>query len=164
MEYTPSRFLLSVAILITGAWAAATQYSNITITITSAPSSRLVYPDPTGVSTTYTTTSYNYSLASTYLPQVDFSDERLAFLWDQVGPISTASVTTTVSPTPEPSSFASPGIFHPYVPSYEPTLNNASLPKDFLWGVTSSAFQIEVGQLSFEDRSRTHSDRFIGSS
>jgi len=164
--------LLSAAILISGTKVAATtitttQYRNTTTTgITSAPSSdpssRLTYPDPTGVSTVYTTTSYNYSLASTYLPQTDFSDERLAFLWDQVGPISTASVTTTVSPTPEPSSFASPGIFHPYVPSYQPALNNASLPKNFIWGVASSAFQIEVSEILFEctlDRIKTHADQ-----
>jgi len=168
MRQAQRKGLRLAAILICGAEAATTQYRNTTTVITSAPSSapssRLIYPDPTGVSTSYTTTSYNYSLASTYLPQTDFSDERLAFLWDQVGPISTALITTTVSPTPDPSSFASPGIFHPYVPSYEPALNNASLPKNFVWGVASSAFQIEVGDVSFEstpDRTRVCANQLI---
>lgn len=116
----------------------------LTNATTTSGSGLLTYANPTGVSTTYTTTSYNYSLASTYLPQVDFSDERLAFLWDQVGPVATGSLTTTVSPTPEPSRYASPGIFHPYVPSYESGLNDAKLPEGFLWGVASSAYQVEV--------------------
>lgn len=122
------------------------QLTNVTYTNTTAVSATetITYAVPTGVSTTYTTTSYNYSLASTYLPQVDFSDERLAFLWDQVGPLATGPITTTVSPTPEPSKYASPGIFHPYVPSYESDLSDAKLPENFLWGVASSAYQVEV--------------------
>lgn len=118
------------------------QLTNSTTTISGT--GLLTYANPTGVSTTYTTTSYNYSLASTYLPQVDFSDERLAFLWDQVGPVATGPLTTTVSPTPEPSKYASPGIFHPYVPTYESGLSDAKLPEGFLWGVASSAYQVEV--------------------
>ena len=110
-----------------------------------ANSTSLKYPDPTGTSGSYVTKSYNYSLASTYLPQTDFSNERLAFLCDQIGPVATGPVTTTVSPTPEPSKYASPGVFHPYVPSYEPNLTNAKLPANFIWGVASSAFQVEVG-------------------
>jgi hypothetical protein len=39
----------------------------------------------------------------------------LALLWDQIGPISTGPITTTVSPTPEPTAYPRPGGFHPQV-------------------------------------------------
>ncbi|GAB7351092.1 hypothetical protein MBLNU459_g1559t3 [Dothideomycetes sp. NU459] len=121
----------------------SSQYGNVTSLPSVAPPGNISYPNPTGVSTTYATKSYNYSLASTYLAQTDFSDERLAFLWDQVGPVSTGQLTTTVSPTPEASKFNSPGALHPYVPSYEPGLDSAKLPANFIWGVASSAYQVE---------------------
>lgn len=133
-------FLLSIAT------TARSQYTNGTTAASVPPPSGISYPNPTGVSTSYATKSYNASAASTYLVQTDFSDERLALLWDQVGPIATGPVTTTVSPTPEPSKFASPGVFHPYIPSYEPGLNNVTLPANFIWGVASSAFQVEVSR------------------
>ena len=82
--------------------------------------------------------SFNSSLASTYLPNDDFSNERLAFLWDQVGPIETAAVTTVVEPTPEPSPFPQPNWVHPLVPSYNREIEDAQLPPDFLWGVASA--------------------------
>lgn len=105
----------------------------------------VTFPDPTGVSTTYSSTTYDASAASTTLANDDFSDERLAFLWNQVGPIATGPVTETVEPTPEPSTYGNPsGGFHPYIPSYDTNLSAASLPDGFSWGVASSAFQIEV--------------------
>ena len=110
--------------------------------------SGISFPDPTGVSTTYSSTTYNASAASTTLVNDDFSDEKLAFLWNQVGPVATGPVTTTVEPTPEPSSYGNPsGGFHPFIPSYEQNLSTASLPEGFSWGVASSAFQIEVRRL-----------------
>lgn len=111
---------------------------------TSAAGGAVTFPPPSGVSTTYTLTSYNTLSTSAYLTQTDFSNERLAFLWDQVGPVATGPVTTTVTPTPEPSAFPAPGAFHPLVPAYEPDLNNFTLPRDFVWGVASSSYQIEV--------------------
>lgn len=103
------------------------------------------FPDPTGVSTTYSSKTYDISAATTTLANDDFSDERLAFLWNQVGPIATGPVTDTVEPTPEPSAYGNPsGGFHPYIPSYDANLSAASLPEGFSWGVASSAFQIEV--------------------
>lgn len=103
------------------------------------------FPDPTGVSTTYSSTTYNASAATTTLANDDFSDERLAFLWNKVGPVATGPVTETVQPTPEPSTYGNPsGGFHPYIPSYDTNLSVASLPEGFSWGVASSAFQIEV--------------------
>jgi hypothetical protein len=120
------------------------------------------FPDPTGVSTTYSSTTYNASAASTTLANDDFSDEKLAFLWNQVGPVATGPVTEIVEPTPEPSSYGNPagGGFHPFIPSYEQNLSTASLPEGFSWGVASSAFQIEVGQVDKHGSSQallTHS-------
>lgn len=103
------------------------------------------FPDPTSVSIQYSSTTYNASAASTTLANDDFSDERLAFLWNQVGPLATGPVTETVEPTPEPSAYGNPsGGFHPYIPSYASNLSTQSLPEGFSWGVASSAFQIEV--------------------
>ncbi|PNS20378.1 hypothetical protein CAC42_5828 [Sphaceloma murrayae] len=112
---------------------------------TTRPSGAVTFASIQGVSTTYTTTTYDQSATSTYLRQTDFSNERLAFLWDQVGPIETGPVTTTVTPTPEPSLYAQPDPdnFHPLVPPYIPTLSNYALPSDFTWGVSSSAYQVE---------------------
>jgi hypothetical protein len=115
------------------------------------------FPDPTGVSTTYSSTTYNASAATTTLANDDFSDERLAFLWNQVGPISTGPVTVTVEHTPEPSTYGNPsGGFHPYIPSYDSNLTTASLPEGFSWGVSSSAFQIEVTSLLGFDETTTN--------
>ncbi|KAK2757572.1 hypothetical protein FQN54_004541 [Arachnomyces sp. PD_36] len=96
-----------------------------------------------GGSGKHSTVTLDPSSASTYLPNNDFSNEQLNFLWNQVGPISVGPVTTTVSPTPEPTAFPRPGALHPMVPSYEPSLANATLPDDFVWGVAASCYQIE---------------------
>lgn len=114
------------------------------------------FPDPTGVSTTYSSKTYDISAATTTLANDDFSDERLAFLWNQVGPIATGPVTDTVEPTPEPSAYGNPsGGFHPYIATYDTNLSAASLPEGFSWGVASSAFQIEVCPLLRSHRSIT---------
>ena len=117
------------------------------------------FPDPTGVSTTYSSKTYNASAATTTLANDDFSDERLAFLWNQVGPVATGPVTETVEPTPEPSAYGNPsGGFHPYIPTYDTNLSAASLPEGFSWGVASSAFQIEVCLLVDPDESTADDD------
>lgn len=63
--------------------------------------------NPTG----YKTNVYNVSAATTTI-SYSYSDEELAMLWDQVGKVATGKITTTVSPTPEPSSYARPGSYH----------------------------------------------------
>lgn len=62
----------------------------------------------------------------------------------QVGPISTHPVVTSlVEPTPEPE-FARPGLLHPLIPSvYGENITALKLPKDFIWGLSASAYQIE---------------------
>jgi len=138
-----SAFLTQVtaAFALTLGYASAqASYGNST-----TPSSSITFPDPTGVSTQFSTKTYNASLASTRLPNTDYSNEQLAFLWDQVGPVVTGPVTTTVSPTPEPSAYPNPGqALHPYIPSYVSNLSTHDLPTDFTWGVAASAYQIEV--------------------
>jgi len=115
------------------------------------------FPDPTGVSTTYSSKTFDISAATTTLANDDFSDERLAFLWNQVGPVATGPVTDTVEPTPEPSAYGNPsGGFHPYIPTYDTNLSAASLPEGFSWGVASSAFQIEVNPLTYSHKSITN--------
>ncbi|TVY91905.1 Beta-glucosidase 1A [Lachnellula willkommii] len=90
----------------------------------------------------YSTKVYNVSAATTTLTY-EYSNEELAMLWNQVGAIKSGPITTTVSPTPEPSSYPRPGALHPLVPSYEPALVTAKLPANFQWGLAASAYQIE---------------------
>lgn len=63
---------------------------------------------------TYSTKVYNVSAATTTLTY-QYTNEELAMLWNQVGSIAVGPITTTVEPTPEPSSYPRPGIFHPLV-------------------------------------------------
>lgn len=63
---------------------------------------------------TYSTKVYNVSAATTTLTY-QYTNEELAMLWNQVGSIAIGPITTTVEPTPEPSSYPRPGIFHPLV-------------------------------------------------
>lgn len=75
-------------------------------------------PSPTSLSfklpSGYSTKVYNVSAATTTL-SYSYSDEELALLWDQIGPIAVGPITTTVSPTPEPTAYARPGKYHPQV-------------------------------------------------
>lgn len=95
------------------------------------------------VSGDHSKTTFNVASATTHLPNSDFSNEMLNLLWAQVVPISTGHVSTTVSPTPEPSAYPMPGVFHPQIPTYDTNLTNAKLPNNFLWEVASSAYQVE---------------------
>ena len=108
------------------------QYSN-----SSAPSFTL----PTG----YTTSTYNNSAQPTAYTRTDFSPNALASLWDLVGPVSTGPLTSTASPTPEPTAYAQPNgeFFHPLVGSSYPEAKDLKLPPGFKWGLSSSAYQIE---------------------
>jgi hypothetical protein len=96
-----------------------------------------VTPTPTAGGD-YSTVNFNASAAQAYLPNDVYTNEELAFLWDQVGPIEIARVTTVVEPTPEPSPFPQPNWVHPLVPSYVQGLENATLGEDFIWGVASA--------------------------
>ncbi|XRM47531.1 hypothetical protein ABZX51_010502 [Aspergillus tubingensis] len=94
---------------------------------------------------TYTT----YSLQSSQTPSADgqYGQSAYAALWANLSYTSAPPITTTVSPTPVPSSEL----------VYPPTLYNRidyadlKLPSDFIWGVAASAWQIEGG-LKLEGR------------
>ena len=75
--------------------------------------SSVTFPAPVG----YSTKVYNVSAATTTI-SYSYSNEELALLWDQVGSIAVGPITTTVSPTPEPTLYPRPGIFHPPVSVY----------------------------------------------
>lgn len=103
----------------------------------------------------YTTATFSKAgVLTTPRPPTDFSDEALAVLWQQVGPVSTGSITAVQTALPTAaaiapqSPFAQPaaGTFglHPLMPSYlGANYSEARLPANFKWGVSSSAFQIE---------------------
>lgn len=100
----------------------------------------------------YTTTTFSKAgVLTTPRPPTDFSDEALAVLWQQVGPISTGPVTAVQTAVPDSniqSPFAPPlaesYALHPLLPSYlGANYSEARLPASFKWGVSSSAFQIE---------------------
>lgn len=101
----------------------------------------------------YTTATFTKAaVLTTPRPPNDFSDEALALLWQQVGPVATGPITAVQTEVPEPvivSPFAEPDAsqyaLHPLMPSYlgASGTSQAQLPAGFKWGVASSAFQIE---------------------
>lgn len=80
-------------------------------------------------------------------------------MWDLlIGPVSSASITTTVSATPVPSSslIPPPPLYYSPFPTgqqypMESKNESWSFPKDFWWGVAGAAFQIE-GAVKAEGR------------
>ncbi|UPX19642.1 Beta-glucosidase [Ascochyta rabiei] len=108
------------------------QHSNV-----SAPSFTL----PAG----YTTSTFNNSAQPTAYNRTDSSPNALASLWDLVGPVATGPLTSTASPTPEPTAYPQPDgeVFHPLVRSSYPEAKDLKLPAGFKWGFSSSAYQIE---------------------
>lgn len=87
-----------------------------------------------------------------------YSASSLEPLWAKIAsPIAPPKYTTTVVPTPEPATYAQPNEFHPLVASHDTNLTNLKLPKNFIWGVASSAYQIE-GAAKLEGRLSDGSD------
>ncbi|KAK8187225.1 WD repeat-containing protein 26 [Phyllosticta capitalensis] len=95
----------------------------------------------------YTFTTYNYKNVSSPRPSnpSEYSNEALAVLWDRVGPITEGPVTSVqeAAPGADTETFPQPGVLHGYVPGYVRSVETAKLPKNFVWGVASSAYQIE---------------------
>jgi hypothetical protein len=93
----------------------------------------------------YTTSTFNNSAQPTAYTRTDFSPNALASLWDLVGPIATGPLTSTATPTPEPTAYPQPNgeVFHPLVGSSYPEAKDLKLPAGFKWGFSSSAYQIE---------------------
>jgi hypothetical protein len=93
----------------------------------------------------YSTRTFNTSAQPTPFNRTDFSPNALASLWDLVGPVSTGPVTSTATPTPEPSVYPQPDgqFYHGLVSSSYPETKDLKLPVGFNWGFSSSAYQIE---------------------
>jgi hypothetical protein len=99
---------------------------------------------PTLSSKTWSTTAFNaYATPAANRINNKYSNDALLALWEQVGPVAPPKHTITVQSTAEASLFARPGKFHPLVASHDQSLKNKKLPSGFMWGVASSAYQIE---------------------
>jgi len=80
-------------------------------------------------------------------------------MWDMlVGPVSSASISTTISPRPIPTNslIPPPPLYYSPFPSgaqYPMEMKNESwsFPKDFFWGVAGAAYQVE-GAVKTEGR------------
>lgn len=128
-----SQLLPLLPLLLSLSSCASAQFTN--------GSSTISFTLPSG----YSTASFNASAQPTAFTRTDFSENALNELWNLVGPVSTGPVTTTVSPTPEPTAYPQPdeNYFHGLVGSKYPELDNVKLPKGFKWGLSSSSYQIE---------------------
>lgn len=94
---------------------------------------------------TYTTYSLNRS--ATDVQDGSYGQGAYARLWTPLSYNTTVPFTTTVSPTPIPSSelVFPPALYTACPDSADKCVDCYKLPKDFLWGVAGSAFQIEGG-------------------
>lgn len=98
-----------------------------------------------------TTTTYSLNPNATATQDGRYGQSAYAALWESLSYNTTIPFSTTVSPTPVPSSEL---IFPPALPYTPVSTSNDScytLPKDFIWGVAGSAWQIE-GALKSEGR------------
>ncbi|KAJ0120215.1 beta-glucosidase [Diaporthe amygdali] len=96
-----------------------------------------------------TYTIYTFDRNITYNNDGVYGQSAYVALWDNYTYSTEAPFTTTVSPTPIPSSEL---VFPPVLHNAPQIDQNASqLPPDFVWGVAGSAWQIEGG-LQLEGR------------
>lgn len=128
---------MAQSLLLLGLLAAVTPLAHAQHSNSLAPS----FTFPTG----YTTSTFNNSVQPTAYTRTDFSPNALASLWDLVGPVVTGPLTTTASPTPEPTAYPQPDgeFYRPLVGSSYPEAKDLKLPAGFKWGFSSSAYQIE---------------------
>ena len=104
----------------------------------SKPTGTLTFGSLSGVATK----TYDVAAATATI-KYNYTNEELALLWDQVGPIASGPVNTTVAPTAEPTPYMRPDIFHPLVRTHDDNLTHVKLPEGFRWGLASSAYQTE---------------------
>ena len=92
-------------------------------------------------------TSYSLNRNSTALHDGEYGQGAYARLWSPLSYNTTVPFTTTMSPTPVASSeLVYPPALYTACPQYaDACLDCYKLPKDFIWGVAGSAFQIEGG-------------------
>ncbi|KAH6664413.1 beta-glucosidase [Halenospora varia] len=103
---------------------------------------------------TYTT--YSLNTATSQTADGEYGQSAYAALWSSFSYASTVPFTTTVSPTPVPSSelIAPPPLYN--LPD---TASGLKLPSDFIWGMAGSSWQIEGG-LQSEGRGPSALDFF----
>ena len=102
----------------------------------------------------------------TQAPRTDESYNR-PDLWNiYIGPVQSASINTTVEPTPIPSAqlIPPPQLYYPsYLPGAQiPGLgrnDSWSFPKGFWWGVSSASYQVE-GAVKVDGRGPSLWDAF----
>lgn len=125
----PSIFISSLLVVLSTSAKAQSSGTSLSFTL------------PSG----YTAAKFNASAQPTPFTRTDFSPNALASLWDLVGPVSVGPVTTTATPTPEPTAYPQPNeqYFHGLVGSNYPETKDLKLPAGFKWGLSSSAYQIE---------------------
>lgn len=89
----------------------------------------------------YTTTTYSLS-ATTSDASAPYGQQAYKVLWSGINNVSIPELNATVTPTPVPSASL---VYPPSVPTigHSACAINGTLGKDFVWGVASSAQQIE---------------------
>nr|OQO26054.1 hypothetical protein B0A51_06911 [Rachicladosporium sp. CCFEE 5018] len=118
--------------------------SPLVLTTTYAPpysqASKLL---PTGL----TTTSYSLNRDAMTSNDGQYGQSAYASLWASITYNTSVPFTTTASPTPVASSelVFPPALYTPCPSSADACISCYKLPKDFIWGVAGSAFQIEGG-------------------
>jgi hypothetical protein len=142
-------------------------------TTTLAHPQQLTYPEPEplptpkptpikkpkfALPTGYTTTTYDIDGTPTPRAKDTFfngTSTSLAALWNQVGPIqSPKRIEINLNELPPAAGavdYSAPGLFHGLVASRDVNLTSKKLPKNFMWGVASSAYQIE-GAAKFDGK------------
>lgn len=163
-------FLLLLAGLATTAVACpsptTTAFSSHTYTVKTSTRYATPLPSPLALTTTYapaftdaskllpsnvTYTSYTLVPNATLTGDGQYGQSAYANLWANITYNQTIPFTTTASPTPVASSEL---VFPPelyYTAEAKALPDCYKLPKDFLWGVAGSAFQIEGG-LKYDGR------------
>jgi beta-glucosidase/6-phospho-beta-glucosidase/beta-galactosidase len=94
-----------------------------------------------------TYTSYSLNRSATALQDGQYGQGAYARLWAAVSYNHSVPFTTTVSPTPVATSelVYPPALYSACPDSADACIDCYKLPEDFIWGVSSSAFQIEGG-------------------
>ena len=95
-------------------------------------------------------TSYSLDRSLTTLHDGRYGQGAYARLWSPLSYNTTVPFTTTVSPTPVASSdlIFPPALYTACPQSADDCIDCYKLPKNFIWGVAGSAFQIEGGLTS----------------
>ncbi|KAF9560791.1 glycoside hydrolase [Agrocybe pediades] len=127
--------------------AAANAPSSVSIVVSSQP--QITSPPTSAVSNIPTPTIIPNSSGVKFPPigsvKKDFSPAGLERLWDIVGPVQPPPFTTTRVPqTPVALPSAPPALYPSwFAPAPADIFPNIKLPKDFLFGVATAAYQVE---------------------